>query len=426
MVPMNFTQSKHAMEMNAAGKMTEEMRTSRMLLIGYILLSCLVLTACSNDDDPEVRTPTPTENKASMITDKDKLAMIYSLTDLEGDKGRIYEMNYTVDYKLDDALNANISSTNTLTMFVAQHLMDVLPSSKSLSLTFDAGCSAFAVPDKSAGRHLMGRNFDFNHRDPQTQERIMIPVIVVHTAPQGGKKSVSFVDGQFVNYKSGFYTDGTSDLSMLMALPYLLLDGINEDGFAICVLKLDGPYTQQQEEGKKKIFTTVAMRMLLDKASTVKEAVQLLEKYNMCSDKVEASYHFFMADATGDFAIVEYTNPDTELNPNRMEVLTGKDAYRFVTNFYVSPTMADTEHGINHSEHGMNRYQILKEKLEGYGFNLNIQQGKELLRDVAQGPESSTLSTGFTQWSELFDLTRKRVTLSILREFDKSFEFGIE
>ena len=33
-----------------------------------------------------------------MISDNDKLAMIHSLVDLEGNKGRIYEMTYTVDY----------------------------------------------------------------------------------------------------------------------------------------------------------------------------------------------------------------------------------------------------------------------------------------------------------------------------------------
>ena len=103
-----------------------------------------------DDDDPVGRIPTPTENKASMITDQDKLAMIYSLTDLEGNKGRIYEMDYTVDYKLEEALQAGISSTNTLTMFAAKYLMDKLPSSKSLpNLSFDAGCSAFAVTDRS-------------------------------------------------------------------------------------------------------------------------------------------------------------------------------------------------------------------------------------------------------------------------------------
>ena len=178
-----------------------------------------------------------------MISDPAKLDMIYSLVDLEGDKGRIYEMYYTVDYKLDDAINFGINGQAKLTQFVGAYLMDT-HKGKSMSLTYDAGCSAFAAPDKSTGNFLMGRNFDFNHRDKDAN-RIDIPVIVVHTAPQGGKKSVSFVDGNFVNYKKGFYTETGNDLSMLMALPYLLLDGINEDGFAISVLKLDGKPTRQ-------------------------------------------------------------------------------------------------------------------------------------------------------------------------------------
>ena len=404
-----------------------KVQKARTLLLLCSMVFFPVWTACSNDDPDPTPTPTPTENKAQMVTDADKLAMIYSLVDLEGNKGRIYEMTYDVDYKLDEALNAGIDGTTTLTAFVATRLLDVLPTSKGMNLTYDAGCSVFACPDKTTGHQLMGRNFDFNHLDATTKERIMIPVIAVHTAPAGGKKSVSFVDGQFVGYKSGFYTDGKSDLSMLMALPYLMLDGINEDGFAISVLKLDGKPTCQQAEGKKTIFTTVAMRMLLDRAGTVKEAIEMLKQYNMSMDKdPKASYHFFMADATGDYAIVEYTNPDLSLNPDKMEVLTGADTLRCVTNFYVSPTMANTDHGFNKSSHGMERYKILRKNLLQYAYNLNATQGMDLLTQVAQGPEESFLSTGFTQWSEVYNLNKKKVTMSILREFGKTFEFGME
>lgn len=404
-----------------------KVQKARTLLLLCSMVFFPVWTACSDDDPDPTPTPTPTENKAQMVTDADKLAMIYSLVDLEGNKGRIYEMTYDVDYKLDEALNAGIDGTTTLTAFVATRLLDVLPTSKVKNLTYDAGCSVFACPDKTTGHQLMGRNFDFNHLDATTKERIMIPVIAVHTAPIGGKKSVSFVDGQFVGYKSGFYTDGKSDLSMLMALPYLMLDGINEDGFAISVLKLDGKPTCQQAEGKKTIFTTVAMRMLLDRAGTVKEAIEMLKQYNMSMDKdPKASYHFFMADATGDYAIVEYTNPDLSLNPDQMEVLTGNDTLRCVTNFYVSPTMANTDHGFNKSSHGMERYKILRKNLSQYAYNLNATQGMDLLTQVAQGPEESFLSTGFTQWSEIYNLNKKKVTMSILREFGKTFEFGME
>ena len=387
------------------------------------MLSMLVLTACSDDEGPS---PTPTTNDAVFIKDKDKLDMIYSLVDLEGDKGRIYEMNYTVDYKLDEALNAGIVGTTSLTRFVITHLFDSIPSAKSVSLSYDAGCSAFACPDGTSGNFLMGRNFDFNHRDPDTKERVMIPLIAVHTAPAGGKKSVSFVDGQFVKYESGFYTKKGNDLSMLMALPYLLLDGINEDGFAVSVLKLDGLPTAQSDSPNKRIFTTVAMRMLLDRASTVKEAKEMLKDYSMYMDTDSASYHFFMADAKGDFAIVEYTNPDTKLNPNRLEELSGADTLRCVTNFYVSPTMYATPHGMRHSLHGKERYDSLRAGLLRHNYKMTPEEALGLLKVVAQGPDGYQGSTGFTQWSEVFNLSKKTVSMSILREWDKTFHFKVE
>ena len=387
------------------------------------MLSMLVLAACSDDEEPS---PTPTTNDAVFIKDKAKRDMIYSLVDLEGDKGRIYEMNYTVDYKLDEALNAGIVGTTSLTRFVVTHLFDSIPSAKSVSLSYDAGCSAFACPDGTSGNFLMGRNFDFNHRDPDTKERVMIPLIAVHTAPAGGKKSVSFVDGQFVKYESGFYTKKGNDLSMLMALPYLLLDGINEDGFAVSVLKLDGLPTAQSDSPNKRIFTTVAMRMLLDRASTVKEAKEMLKDYSMYMDSDSASYHFFMADAKGDFAIVEYTNPDTQLNPNRLEELSGADTLRCVTNFYVSPTMYATPHGMRHSLHGKERYDSLRAGLLRHNYKMTPEEALGLLKVVAQGPDGYQGSTGFTQWSEVFNLSKKTVSMSILREWDKTFHFKVE
>ena len=400
------------------------LKTMKATLI-CVILSTLITTACSDDDNATTkRTPTPTTNGASMISDPAKLDMIYSLVDLEGDKGRIYEMTYTVDYKLDDAINFGINGQAKLTQFVGAYLMDT-HKGKSMSLTYDAGCSAFAAPDKSTGNFLMGRNFDFNHRD-KNSNRIDIPVIVVHTAPQGGKKSVSFVDGNFVNYKKGFYTETGNDLSMLMALPYLLLDGINEDGFAISVLKLDGKPTRQTKSSQKTIFTTVAMRMLLDRASTVKEATAMLEQYNMCMDTDTASYHFFMADATGDYAIVEYTGKDVNINhPENMEVLRDNDTLRCVTNFYVSPTMVKTEFG-GYSSHGRDRYNNLRAGLLKYNYNVTPSQALELLKVVAQGPNDDKSSTGFTQWSQVYNLTKRRLTLNLTREWDKTFEFGIE
>ena len=166
--------------------------------------------------------------------------------------------------------------------------------------------------------------------------------------------------------------------------------------------------------------------MLLDRASTVKEAKEMLKDYSMYMDTDSASYHFFMADAKGDFAIVEYTNPDTQLNPNRLEELSGADTLRCVTNFYVSPTMYATPHGMRHSLHGKERYDSLRAGLLRHNYKMTPEEALNLLKVVAQGPDGYQGSTGFTQWSEVFNLSKKTVSMSILREWDKTFHFKVE
>ena len=401
---------------------TKFLRLSTRFLVSVASVSSLLLPASCSDDDnvpPDVTKKNPT----TFIKDAEKVAMLRSMKDVDG-SGRLYEINYTADYKLDDVLKSGFTETNQLFNYVAYLLYDSLPGKKA-QVSFDAGCSAFAVPDRQSGNFLMGRNYDFCHATEDGKGYKSIAAIIVHTAPEGGKKSISMVDGMQLGYGQGFYTDGDTDLSLLMGLPYAALDGINEDGFAVSVLKLDGKPTQQREEGKKKIFTTIAMRMLLDRASTVEQAKNMLKEYNMCMDNDTASYHFFMADATGDYAIVEYTNSNTGDYPKNIEFLQGNDTLRCVTNFYVSPTMGETKYGMKYSKHGMDRYVKLRETLQENNYTLTPDEGRKLLKLVSQGPEVEE-TTGFTQWSEIFNLNKKTVTMSILREWNKKFEFGIE
>ena len=87
--------------------------------------------------------------------------------------------------------------------------------------------------------------------------------------------------------------------------------------------------------------------------------------------------------------------------------------------------MANTMHGINHSDHGKTRYDNLRSGLLGYNYKATPAQAKGLLQIVAQGPNDSQASTGFTQWSEVYNLSKRTVSMSILREWGKTFEFGI-
>ena len=401
---------------------TNLLRLSTRFLVSAASVSCILLLASCSDDDNESPKVTK-QNPTTFIKDAEKVAMLRSMKDVDG-SGRLYEINYTADYKLDAVLQSGCTETTQLFNYVAYLLYDSLPS-KRAQVSFDAGCSAFAAPDRESGNFLMGRNYDFCHATADGKGYKSIAAIMVHTAPEGGKKSISMVDGMQLGYGQGFYTDGKSDLSLLMGLPYAALDGINEDGFAIGVLALKENQTKQNDENKPRIGTTTAIRMLLDRASTVKEALAMLAGYNMdMQGSGRSNYHYFMADATGDYAIVEYTLAKGDTIPTVMETFTGNDTLRCVTNFYVSPTMVGTNDGWG-SLHGKKRYWTLRDSLARNNYRLDSEQAMSLLDAVSQ-PVDLTNITSQTQWSCLYNLSEKTLRLAILREYGKTYNFKVE
>ena len=366
-------------------------------------------------------TSASTENKASCITDAGKLEMIHSMKDLDGN-GRLYEIDYNQDYMLDSVMQPGITEQTELFRHIASLLFDNLPA-ENAEVKYGAGCSAFAAQEAEGKGFLMGRNYDFRHFTPDNKSYLPTSAILVRTAPEGGKKSISMVDGLNLGFGQGFYNDGKTDLSMLMALPYAALDGINEDGFAIGVLALNEKQTNQQT-GKQRIGTTVAIRMMLDKASTVREAIEMLKNYDMdMRGNGHSNYHFFMADATGDYAIVEYTFDKDRTEPKVMEVFTDDDSLRCVTNFYVAPSMTGTTDGWG-SSHGKDRYENLRKTLDEKKHVMKEDEAMQLLEKVSQPPTEELTSQ--TQWSALYNLTEKTLRLTILREYAKEYNFRIE
>lgn len=366
-------------------------------------------------------TSASTENKASCITDAGKLEMIHSMKDLDGN-GRLYEIDYNQDYMLDSVMQPGITEQTGLFRHIASLLFDNLPA-ENAEVKYGAGCSAFAAQEAERKGFLMGRNYDFRHFTPDNKSYLPTSAILVRTAPEGGKKSISMVDGLNLGFGQGFYNDGKTDLSMLMALPYAALDGINEDGFAIGVLALNEKQTNQQT-GKQRIGTTVAIRMMLDKASTVREAIEMLKNYDMdMRGNGHSNYHFFMADATGDYAIVEYTFDKDRTEPRVMEVFTADDSLRCVTNFYVAPSMTGTTDGWG-SSHGKDRYENLRKTLDEKKHVMKEDEAMQLLEKVSQPPTEELTSQ--TQWSALYNLTEKTLRLTILREYAKEYNFRIE
>ena len=63
----------------------------------------------------------------------------------------------------------------------------------------------------------------------------------------------------------------------------------------------------RQDNGRHKVGTTILMRLWLDRCATVQEALDLLETVDVNHDAtVGSGYHYMVADASGDCAVVEF------------------------------------------------------------------------------------------------------------------------
>jgi len=362
-------------------------------------------------------------NPSQFITDLQKRAMLSSLEDL--DSSRVMLMTYTADYRLDEMLQANVASLDSFNKTLVKLLYDVQPTQPE-QVTFSTGCSAYAAQLKDSGQYLMGRNLDICHK--VGDQEVPTTALVLFTAPEHGKKSINFVDPYWFGLTKGFYSDSTTDISALMFAPYLICDGMNEDGLAISVLYLDGSAADQNMAGKPDIFVTTAMRAVLDLCGTVDSAIHFLNSYNMhAATAARGGLHLMLADSLGQHAIVEWSfadpmHVDTSTVPTVFTVLQ-EDTNRYVTNFYVDPRLTSCRFG-GLSQHGRDRYNILRDTLKTYNYTLTEPQSKSLLAAVAQSPNPQDL-TSHTQWSNVYNLSKRTVKCAVLQKYERWFEFSV-
>lgn len=308
-----------------------------------------------------------------------------------------YTMEYSGDYGFDEFLQVGAGNDQELIDFVAKRLMKGLPITIKAP---DLSCSTFnaITPD---GEYIFGRNFDMDSS----------PGLLVHTRPDNGYESISMVNLAFLGYNKDYMPDRFCNRFLALAAPYVPLDGINEKGLAIGVLLLPDKPTRQ-ETGQVDINSTTAIRMLLDKAASVDEAVAMLKKYDM-HDSAGSCFHYQITDAAGNSAIVEYVN-------NTMQVLKPEGRYQASTNFYLSPGAK-----YNFGE-GQDRYQIVMKGLQDKNGVITAQEGMNLLKAArminVRDPKKPRIYN--TQWSAVYNNSKKSLDIVYGQKYDKVYHFS--
>lgn len=324
-------------------------------------------------------------------------------TDSAHQDGAVYQMKVPGGYYFDEFLEqGGASSDKELISFITRNITKgLIPMDIGES---DIGCSSFTAATP-AGDRLFARNYDFSRTN----------TCIVYTAPGGGRHaSVSTVDLQFIGIDQDSAPQGLMDKVLMLAAPYVPLDGVNDAGLACGIyMSFQGPEGNtpptDQQTGKPDLNSTTMLRMILDYAGTVEEAVELVSAYDL-HDSANSTFHYMVADASGRSAVLEWVNAtdstDTDGARRELNVLwSGDEGWQAVTNYILTPGYYDGEP--EESMKGLDRYEHLTAALEAAGGVLDDGgAAMELLSQVGRRSWKQDGDT-VTVHSVVYDLTHR-------------------
>lgn len=303
----------------------------------------------------------------------------------------LYYMEYKGDYGFDAFLEqGGASSANEMAGYITDFLSGGFMSKAPTMGKINFGCTAYTVKNTSGGA-LMGRNYDWDGENGIA--------MVIYTEPENGYASYSTCWLDFLGFGEGWKPEGMTNQYMSLAAIYVPLDGINEKGLAIADLMVGDDEQTNQKTDKVDLTTTTAIRLLLDKAATVDEAIELLKQYDMNSD-IGRGHHLAISDATGKSVVVEYID-------NAMYVTDTK----VVTNHYLTE---GEKYGIGNDESHA-RFERVMAMDEEAGSIMDSLQVRDVMQKASYTKE--------TQWSIVFDMQNKALDFYWQRQFEAPHHF---
>lgn len=351
-------------------------------------------------------------------------------TNEENKSAPVYMMDVSGDYYFDKFIEqGGASSDDELIQFILDNITKgIIP----IDMTSpEIGCSSFTCVDSDGNRYF-GRNYDFSTST----------AMIVRTNPGDGRyASISSVDLQFLGITDGVPLDSIMQKLICLAATYAPLDGINEAGVSCGIYMSyqgmeDEVVATNQNTDKPDLTSTTMLRLILDYAGSVDEAVELVRQYDL-HDSANTSFHYMIADSTGKSAILEWvtatdqtdtdgTKRELKVYYNNNDSILGEteaaDEFQYITNFIVTP-----DYYINDEDmKGLDRYQEIQNAINPDGTNtagLMTKGGAlDILETVGRRKWDSrngdSDANGITVWSALYDLTNKTVIWVSNEEFD--------
>lgn len=367
---------------------------NKRLFFIFPLLVAIVLTGCSGKEmiAGDLKTEHADTDEGAMTM---AVADVTPTTKIEKLKDGLSSVRYEGDYGFDEFLsNGGASSDGEVIGFLKENLLG------DLDLGFMGeifGCSTITTQNAD-GEVLFGRNFDWNSCD----------ALIVMSYPENDYASVSTVNTDFIRQGAGGVTglalkaDGVRTIAAL----YAPLDGMNEKGLAVSVNMIQDSDTINQDTEKPDITTTTAIRLLLNKAGTVEEALELLTQYDMHAS-MGMMVHFAIADVSGKSVAVEYIGNEMRVTETPV-----------VTNFYLAE---GEKYGIG-TEQSHERYEILMDYLEQNEY-MDEMEVRDALDRVSKDNFGEFEST---EWSIVFHLSEGKAIYYHREDYTQGYVFSIK
>ena len=324
--------------------------------------------------------------------------------------GAVYQINFSGDYFFDEFLSQGGASNDAeLISFITRSITKgIIPMHIKTS---SIACSAFTA-DTQSGDRVFGRNYDFSATN----------TAIVYTDPgEGRHASYSTIDLSFLGLDADKDVETIGQKFLTLAAPYVPLDGINDAGVAC------GIFMSYQGEGKgtptdtqtdkPDLTSTTLLRLILDYADSVEDAVALAQQYDL-HDSASSCFHYMVADSTGRSAILEWVGTDADhdadgaqrqLNVlwNDTDALSDSADWQVVTNFIKTPGYYDDTTA---EMKGLDRYEHLAAALrETDGIVADKDAAMDLLASVGRRTWNNDDSNSNTVHSVVYDLTDKSV-----------------
>ena len=369
-------------------------------VIAGVLVLSLLAAGCektkqmdTHKEKETIKADDEKENKNAEEQEAENTNIITLTSEIISLENGFAAVEYVGDYGFNQFLDQGGASSDAEVMdYLTNHLAIEMSGLEYSGDVF--GCSTLSVKSPE-GNYLFGRNFDWNPCE----------ALVVSSRPEESYASLSTVNMDFIVAGGGMDLEKISDQMKTLAALYAPLDGMNEKGLCVSVNMIQDSATIEQDSDKPDITTTTAVRLLLNQAADVKEALALLKQYDLHAS-MGMMVHFALADAGGRSVVVEY------IGNERVVIDTP-----IVTNFYLVP---GEKNGIG-TEQSHTRYEILTERLEENKM-MDMQDVRDALDSVSKGNFGEFEST---EWSIVYNQGNGIVQYYHRENYGKAYSFQV-